>query len=91
MTEGRLADHTDGSHVSSLGGSSGQTGPGWVTAHGGGAEQTQHRPGQPHITPLVGSSLGTSNRVTLSSNIKTLTVTNFKKTSNIEYFKTSLH
>ena len=53
VTEGRLADHTDGSHVSSLGGSSGQTGPGWVTAHAGGAEQTQHRPGQPHITPLV--------------------------------------
>ena len=69
--------------MSSLGGSSGQTGPGWVRADTGG-EQTQHRPGQPHITPLVGSSLGTSNRVTLSSNIKTLTVTNFKRLSNIE-------
>ena len=39
---------TDCSHVSSPGGSSGQTGPGTrlkVTAHAG-AEQTQHRPGQ---------------------------------------------
>ena len=39
--------------MSSQGGSSGQTGPGWVTAHAG-AEQTQDRPGQqPHHTPLV--------------------------------------
>ena len=68
--------HTGCSHVSSLGGSSGQTGPGWVTAHAGGAEQTQHRPGQPHITPLVGSSLGTSNRVTLSNTKLSITRSN---------------
>ena len=71
VTEGRLGDHTDCSHVSSLGGSSGQTGPGWVTAHAGGAEQTQHRPGQPHITPLVGLIImNKKHRVTTSSNTK---------------------